>query len=119
MSLESLVRQLSQGNPEVTAALVVDGDGRVQASESASPEVVKAAVAVLVPLRDFLDRAAAELGCGALRGSLVEGEEASFALADVDGARTAIVIGAPASAPGPLRADVLWLAEALRAGGLR
>jgi predicted regulator of Ras-like GTPase activity (Roadblock/LC7/MglB family) len=117
MSLDSLVSQLSRGNPEVTAALVVDGGGRVQASDSASPEVIKAAVAVLVPLRDFLDRAAAELGCGGLRGSLVEGEEASFALADIDGSRTAIVIGAASSAPGPLRADALWLAEALRAGG--
>ena len=98
----------------MTAAFVVDAEGRVNASETATPEVVRAAVAMVVPLRDFLDRAAAELGCGILRATVVEGSEASFAIADVDGNQTAVVIGASGAAPGALRADSLWLADELR-----
>ncbi|WP_437758614.1 hypothetical protein [Sorangium sp. So ce1389] len=112
-----LVSTLARGNPEVTAAMVVDGQGRVQASETLAPEVVRAAVAMVVPLREFLDRAAAELGCGALRGTLVEGTEATFALADVDGDRTAVVVGASGASPGALRADSIWLADELRQRG--
>lgn len=105
---------VARGNPEVMAALVVDGSGNVQASESASPELERTAVALLVPLRDLVDRAAADLGCGPLRACLTEGESASFAFADVDGYRTAVVVGRSGAAPGALRADSLWLAEKLR-----
>lgn len=114
--LTGLVTLLGRGNPEVTAAMVVDAAGRVQASEAVAPEVARAAVAMVVPLRDFLDRAAADLGCGVLRGTVVEGSEATFALADVDGDRTAIVIGASGAAIGAIRADALWLADELRRG---
>jgi predicted regulator of Ras-like GTPase activity (Roadblock/LC7/MglB family) len=116
-NLTTLVSRIGRGNPEVTGALVVDGGGRVLASEGAAPEVVRAAVALMVPLRDFLDRTAAELGCGELRGALIEGASASLALADVDGDRTAVVIGASGAAPGALRADSLWLADELRRAG--
>jgi predicted regulator of Ras-like GTPase activity (Roadblock/LC7/MglB family) len=113
-SLSSYVTQIGRGNPEVVAALVVDGDGRVRASEAVAQEVVRAAVAIVVPLRDLLDRAAAELGCGALQSTLVEGRDATFAIADVDGHRTAVVVGSSGAAPGALRADSLWLAEEIR-----
>jgi predicted regulator of Ras-like GTPase activity (Roadblock/LC7/MglB family) len=115
--LAGLVALMARGNPEVTAALVVDASGQVQASEAVAPEVARAAVAMVVPLRDFLDRAAADLGCGVLRATVVEGSEATFALADVDGDRTAIVIGASGAAIGSIRADSLWLAEELRSLG--
>jgi predicted regulator of Ras-like GTPase activity (Roadblock/LC7/MglB family) len=114
MNLEELVRQISRGNPEVTGALLVDASGSVQASDGLGDNLASAAVALLIPLRDFLDRAAADLGCGALSSSLIEGSAASFALADIDGARTAIVLGRPGCSPGSLRADSLWLAEQLR-----
>jgi predicted regulator of Ras-like GTPase activity (Roadblock/LC7/MglB family) len=94
--------------------LVVDGDGHVEASESTAPELVTSAVAVTVPLRDLLDRAATELGCGELSATLVEGRDASLAIADVDGFRSVVVIGASGAAPGALRADSLWAAECLR-----
>jgi len=97
----------------VVAALVVDGSGTVAANVGASPELVRAAVAMVVPLRDLLDRAAAELGCGTLKSTLVEGSDASFALADVDGETVAIVVGQSDASPGALRADSLWLATQL------
>jgi predicted regulator of Ras-like GTPase activity (Roadblock/LC7/MglB family) len=114
-----MVGLVTRDNAEVVAALVVDGEGRVEASEGTSAELVQAATAFALPLRELLERSSAELGCGLLRGTLVEGDAASFALADVDGGRTAILIGTSGAAPGPLRSDCLWLAEQLRqTGGL-
>src|SRR4051812_35068185 len=101
--LEQIVSVIARGNPEVTAAVIVSANGAVQASESATKDMVQAAIAFAVPLRELLDRTAAELGCGGLKGTLVEGSSASFALADVDGDRTAIVIGASGAAAGSLR----------------
>ena len=112
----ALLRRLSAGNPDISAVLVVDGDGRVHASHSADPRLVQVATALIVPLREILDRAAAELGCGAIVDSFITGEHASFALADVDGNRTVIVVGASTSAPGALRADARFVAESVRAG---
>ena len=117
--LAKYVERVARGNPEVTGVLVIDGDGRVHAAQDLSDELLRAATAVAVPLRDLLDRAAAELGCGALRGSFVEGDAASFALADVDGNRAVIVVGSTGAAPGALRADSLWLSEQLRAADQR
>ncbi len=116
-ALASLVERLGRGNPEVTALMVIDAGGRVHASDGVAPEVLRAAVAMMVPLREFLDRAAADLGCGLLRGTVVEGSDATFALADVDGDRTAVVVGASGAAIGSIRADALWLAAELRRGG--
>lgn len=116
-TLGALVARIGRGNPEVAAAMIVDSNGRVSASEALAPEIERAAVALIVPLRDFLDRAAAELGCGALHGAVIEGGDASIALADVDGVRTACVIGASGAAAGALRADALWLADELRRAG--
>ena len=110
----SLSLTLARGNPDILGVLIVDADGQVHASETTSPEIVRTAVAVVVPLREMLDRAAAELGCGELSATIVEGREASLALADVDGMRTVVVIGALGAAPGALRADSLWAAECLR-----
>ena len=107
-------RRIVQGNPDVACALLVDGDGGVHASEGASPDVVQAATAFLVPLRELLERATTELGGGLLRGTLVEGEAGLFALADVDGFRTVVVVGGREAAGGSLRADALWLAERAR-----
>jgi predicted regulator of Ras-like GTPase activity (Roadblock/LC7/MglB family) len=112
-----LAQTVARGNPDVLGVLVVDGDGKVHASESTSPDVVRAAVAMAIPLRDLLDRTAAELGCGELSATIVEGREASFAIADVDGFRSVVVIGATGAAPGSLRADSLWIAARLRDGG--
>ena len=114
MFLQPLVQRLSRGNPEVTGALLVDATGAVLASEGLGDQLATAAVALVVPLREFLDRAAAELGCGALTGTVVEGSGSSFALADIDGARTAIVLGRGGCSPGALRADALWLADQAR-----
>ncbi len=114
MELEQLVQRLARGNPEITGALLVDASGTVLASEGLGDQLATAAVALVVPLREFLDRAAAELGCGALAGTIVEGNGSSFALADVDGARTAIVLGRGGCSPGALRADALWLADQAR-----
>lgn len=115
--IDALVRGLSRANPDVSAAIVVDADGRVHASDSASSELVASAVAFAVPLRELLDRSVAELGGGALMHSLIEGSDGTFALADIDGFRTVVLIGAPGSAPGSLRSDARWLAEQLRASG--
>lgn len=114
MSIDSFVRQLARGNPEITGAMLVEASGAVAASEGLGEQLATAAVALVLPLREFLDRAAAELGCGALACSIVEGSAASFALADIDGSRTAIVLGRPGCSPGALRADALWLADQLR-----
>ena len=111
-----LAQTVARGNADVLGVLIVDGDGKVHATESTSPDVVRAAVAIAVPLRDLLDRSAAELGCGELSSTVVEGREASFAIADVDGFRSVVVIGASGAAPGSLRADSMWIASRLRDG---
>ena len=111
-----LTESVGRGNPDVLGVMVVDGDGTVHASETTSPEMLRAAVAITVPLRDLLDRAAAELGCGELASTLVEGRDASFAVADVDGFRSVVVIGTREASLGSLRSDSLWLAARLRDG---
>ena len=118
-SASTLARTIARGNPDVLGVLVVDGDGHVDASESTSASLVTSAVAVAVPLREFLDRAASELGCGELQATVVEGRDASLAIADVDGFRSVVVIGANGAAPGALRADSLWVAGCLRREGVR
>ncbi|MBS2012931.1 MAG: roadblock/LC7 domain-containing protein [Deltaproteobacteria bacterium] len=114
VSMPVLTQTLTRGNPDVLGLLVVDSDGQVHASESVSDDIVRAAVAITVPLRDLLDRAATELGCGELRATVVEGRDACLAIADVDGFRTVVVIGSTTAAAGSLRADSLWVAERLR-----
>lgn len=113
-SVSNLAQTLARGNPDILGVLVVDADGRVHASETTSPEVVRSAVAVAVPLRELLDRASSELGCGEMSATILEGRDASLAIADVDGFRSVIVIGANGAAPGALRADSLWVAEQMR-----
>jgi predicted regulator of Ras-like GTPase activity (Roadblock/LC7/MglB family) len=113
-SVSSFAEILARGNPDIVGVLIVDGDGRIHASETTSPEVVRCAVAVAVPLRELLDRASSELGCGEMSATTLEGSEASIAIADVDGFRSVIVIGANGAAPGALRADSLWVAEQVR-----
>jgi len=112
--VSSLALTLARGNPDVLGVLVVDADGRIHASESTSAEVVRCAVAVAVPLRELLDRASTELGCGEMRATVLEGSAASLAIADVDGFRSVIVIGANGAASGALRADSLWAADQVR-----
>ena len=114
MLVTQLTQTLALGNPDVVGVLVVDADGKVRASDATSSELVRAAVAMVVPLRDLLDRAAAELGCGEVVATLIEGREASLAIADIDGFRTVVVVGASGAAPGALRADAVWLAEQAR-----
>lgn len=117
-SVTALSQTVARGNPDVLGLLVVDGDGHVHASESTSEDILRAAVAVAVPLRELLDRAAAELGCGEMTATVLEGRAASFAIADVDGYRSVVVIGEAGAAPGALRADSLWVAERLRREGV-
>lgn len=114
--LQELAAQICRGNPQILVALVVDGQGRVRASDDRDAGLLATAVALVVPLRAFLDRATTELGCGMLRHTLIEGATATLALADVDGEHTAVLIGAPGCAAGALRADALWLAQRLRSG---
>jgi len=114
MMVNQLAQMLARGNPDVLGLLVVDGDGRVHASEAASPDIVQAAVAMTVPMRELLDRTSAELGCGEMRAAIIEGQQASIALADVDGFRTVVVIGASGAAAGALRADSIWVADRIR-----
>jgi predicted regulator of Ras-like GTPase activity (Roadblock/LC7/MglB family) len=105
--LEDLLQSLTQNNPDLVAVMVVDPSGRVNASQAVAPEVGRAAVALAVPARDLLDRVSAELGCGTLRSVLLEGDLATLAFADIDGASTAVLVGATGAAPGALRADAL------------
>lgn len=115
-TLEAVLQGLTQNNPDVVAAMVVDPTGRVRASEAVAPEVARAAVALAVPARDLLDRVCAELGCGGLRSVLIEGDQATLAFADVDGATTAVLVGATGAAAGALRADALTFVARLREG---
>lgn len=119
LNVDALFQELVKDNRDLVAALVVDGAGRVRSSESLAPDVARAAVALAVPAREILDRVSAELGCGMLRTVLLEGDRASMAFADVDGATTAVVVGATGATPGAIRADALTLAarvgEATRA----
>jgi len=114
LDMKALAQTVTRGNPDVLGVMVVDGEGGVHASESTSPDVMTAAVAMVVPLCELLDRTATELGCGEIACTVVEGRAASIALADVDGFRSVLVVGASGAAPGALRADSMWLAERLR-----
>jgi len=106
-----LARELRRNNSEVISAFVVDGAGRVRGADAQSPDITAAAVALVVPARELLDRVAGELGCGAIRTFFLEGDRASIAFADVDGSSTAIVVGQSSAAPGALRADAVLLAR--------
>lgn len=114
--IEALIQSLARSNPDLVAAMVIDPSGRVRASEAVAPEVARAAVALAVPARDLLDRVCAELGCGALRSVLIEGDLATLAFADVDGATTAVLVGATGAAAGALRADALAFVTGIREG---
>lgn len=107
---------LQANNPDVAAYVVFDGSGNVEASGSFDEHLEQAAVAMLTPLRDLLDRSGAELGCGEVRTCVLEGTEGSIALADVDGVRAVAVLGARGAAMGSLVADARWLAGELARG---
>lgn len=113
-SLLEALAEVARGNGEVSGAFVVDDEGLVSAKEGAPDELVAAAVAMVVPLRALLDRATAELGVGQLGVTTIEGDRGVLALADVDGARTVVIIGAHGAAPGALRADASYVAERIR-----
>jgi predicted regulator of Ras-like GTPase activity (Roadblock/LC7/MglB family) len=113
-ALVEALGEIARGNGDVSCAFVVDDDGKVSAAEGAPAETVAAAVAMVVPLRALLDRATAELGAGQLAATVIEGDRGVLALADVDGARTVVVLGAHGAAPGALRADAAWVAERIR-----
>ncbi|MCU0655976.1 MAG: roadblock/LC7 domain-containing protein [Polyangiaceae bacterium] len=112
--LDTFLEQIHKGNPDVGALLLIDSTGRVIANRTASTELTRVAVAMAVPLRELLERTTAELGCGELRTTLIEGENASLALADVDGDRSVVVVGVARASLGALRADSLWLVDQLR-----
>jgi predicted regulator of Ras-like GTPase activity (Roadblock/LC7/MglB family) len=113
------VEELRRDNPDLLGALIVDGRGAIRAADATTTGVIEAAVALIVPARELLDRVAAELGCGAIKSLVLEGDRASMAFADVDGSSTAIVIGQNGSAPGALRSDALSLSERVaRRGGM-
>ena len=115
--LTGLVREVVGGNPGVMAALVFDDEGRVEASAGTSDEMVSAAVAIFVPMRELLERTAASLGCGEMRSTLLQGSKATLAVTDIDGVQAVAVMGTEAAAPGPLLEDSAWLARRLREGG--
>lgn len=111
--LPQLVQQLCRGNPQVLAALLVDEQGRALHQHEGDSELVNASVSMVLPLRELLEHLLAELGCGALQQAVVEGSAGSIALADVDGRRTVMLIGAGEAAPGALRSDARWLSQRL------
>ncbi len=113
-AFQNAYREVADQNPEVTAALLVDDRGQVVESAHTDERMVGAATAFLTPLREFLDRVTSELGAGEFQASLIEGQHLSFALADVDGRRSVVVVGKQGSAPGSLRSDSLWLADLAR-----
>jgi predicted regulator of Ras-like GTPase activity (Roadblock/LC7/MglB family) len=113
---EVLFQQLTLHNSELVAALIVEPTGRVRTSGGLAPEVAKAATALAVPARDLLERVCAELGCGALRAVLIEGDHATLAFADIDGASTAVLVGATGAAAGALRADAIAFANGMQTG---
>jgi predicted regulator of Ras-like GTPase activity (Roadblock/LC7/MglB family) len=109
-----LVSRIGRENPGLASAMLIDAEGRVHASNLAAPELIRAAADLVLQLRRSLERAAVELGYGMLRGTLIEGSEATFALASVDNEMMAVLVGTPGASPGTLRADSLWLADELR-----
>lgn len=117
--LTSLVREVAGGNPGVMGALVFDDEGRVEASAGTDEGMVEAAVAMFVPMREMLERAAASLGCGEMRTTLLQGSKATLAVSDVDGIQAVALMGVEGAAPGPLLQDSAWLARQLREGGGR
>jgi predicted regulator of Ras-like GTPase activity (Roadblock/LC7/MglB family) len=114
--IEHALAEVSRNNPEIVAALLIEPSGVVRASDAVAPEVTRAATALAVPARDLLERVAAELGCGALKTVLIEGELASLAFADIDGSSMGVLVGASGAAPGALRADAHRLATRLAQG---
>lgn len=117
INLSSLVKRLSRANPHAPLAFLVDGKGSLHCPDGMHSAVVRPAVAQVVQLRDVANRLMAELGCGALQSVILDGDGGNLALADVDGARTAVVMGGGGAPPGALRADALWLAQSLRTLG--
>jgi predicted regulator of Ras-like GTPase activity (Roadblock/LC7/MglB family) len=97
-------------NPDLHALLLIDAEGSVRAAAGAQDDLVTSATAFVRPIRELMDRSTAQLGCGALRATLIEGAKGSIALADVDGERTLLAIGVAGSAPGSLRADAMSIA---------
>lgn len=114
-ALTKAYQDIFEQNPELTAVFKMDDRGGVQRSAQADEGIVTAATALMTPLREFLDRVTAELGCGELTACVVEGEHASFAIADVDGVDAVVMVGKKGCAIGSLRADALWLAQQERA----
>lgn len=112
-NLERALGEVSKNNPEVVAAMCVDPSGSVKVSEAVAPEIARAATALAVPARDLLERVAAELGCGALKMVLIEGELATIAFVDVDGSSMGVLVGATGASPGALRSDARRLAARL------
>jgi hypothetical protein len=113
-SVQTLFATVHADNPDVTAVILVDGAGRASASVGDERRLVAASTALMVPLREMLERCTAELGAGDFASCIIQGSDSSLAVADVDGERTVAVVGAPHAAPGSLLADARWLAAAMR-----
>ncbi|MEM9693682.1 MAG: roadblock/LC7 domain-containing protein [Myxococcota bacterium] len=113
MSIETLLQRIQSNNPFVTAIAVVDQDGSVEAGQMEGSWIA-AATALLVPLRELLDRTGTELGCGPFTSTLFEGGDASLALADVDGASSVLVLGSTHAPGGALLEDARWVASQLQ-----
>lgn len=94
----------------------MESDGRVRASLDDDKTWIARATALLVPLRELLDRTGAELGCGVPTSTLIQGDDATMALADVDGTATVVVMGRTDAPGGALLSDARWLAEQIRGG---
>lgn len=114
--LTGLVREVTGGNPSVLGAFIFDVDGHVEASSGTADDLVTAAVALCVPLRDMLERTSASLGCGEMRSTLLQGSKASLAVTDVDGVQAVAVMGVEGAPAGALLSDSAWIARRLRDG---
>jgi predicted regulator of Ras-like GTPase activity (Roadblock/LC7/MglB family) len=113
MSLQSIFDRVIGVRDEIQGAIVVSQDGTALCTRG-SQGLATAATALVVPLRDVLERAAAELGGGRLVATMIEAETGRFCIADIDGVATVVVVAGADSSPGLVRHEALTLATALR-----
>ncbi|MEM9876314.1 MAG: roadblock/LC7 domain-containing protein, partial [Myxococcota bacterium] len=78
------IQRVRLHNPHVQMVAVMDATGAVDGSDTLD-KWVEAATALVRPFRELAERTSVELGCGGLKTTLIEGQDATLALADVDG----------------------------------
>jgi predicted regulator of Ras-like GTPase activity (Roadblock/LC7/MglB family) len=115
MNVQAIFDRVIGPRDDIQGAIVVAEDGSAICTRG-SQGLAAAATALVVPLRDVLERTVAELGGGRLGLAMIEAETGRFCIADVDGNATVVVVAGADTAPGLVRHEALTLAAALRAG---